>query len=86
MEDIKYIPWTEAIVDAIRTKIAFVKYVKKDGSIREIHCTTNPSSIPEDKIPTGKKITRKENVFRVFDVDKNDWRSINTDKVIAWGF
>jgi|WetSurMetagenome_2_1015567.scaffolds.fasta_scaffold1789143_1 hypothetical protein len=62
-----------------------VTFKKVNGEIRNMLCTTNSEMIPEvlteSKVP---KIVRKENedVCRVFDVDKQEWRSFRYENII----
>jgi hypothetical protein len=53
---------------------ARVVFMKKDGSVREIVCTTNLSLVPTELHPRG---TGKYNIDiqRVFDLELNEWRS-----------
>ena len=59
---------------------------KKDGLLRTMRCTTNPKMIPVEKHPkTTSEI--KAGLYKVFDLDLNEWRSFNLETVIrAWAF
>lgn len=66
--------------------VTIINYQKKDGTRRNIHCTLNFETIPKDKLPTPKEeLTRKKlsekGYITIFDVDKNDWRSLIVEKV-----
>lgn len=73
--------------------IVTIFFKKKDGSDRLMKCTLNFNKIPKDKRPKDMKLENilaliKKNVLRVFDVEKQDWRSIpieNTQFVISHG-
>ena len=59
-----------------------VTFTKKDGTERELYCTLLQSAIPEDKKPKGTgpaEVT--DTVKRVFDVEKQEWRSFSWDSV-----
>lgn len=63
----------------------FVVFTKKDGTEREMRCTLNPSLIPQEKQP---KLSESEegsstvgSAVRVFDLDKQEWRSFRWDSV-----
>ena len=71
-----------------------VTFTKADGTDREMLCTLNWSLIPEDKQPKGdvpvehllkeSKKPRKEpdpHSLRVFDVEKQEWRSFRFDRL-----
>lgn len=66
-----------------------VVFTKKDGTQREMLCTLSEAKIPEDKRPKhvepeeGKKPRVLSNdVARVFDLDKREWRSFRWDSII----
>lgn len=63
-----------------------VKFTKADGTVREMVCTTSPFQIPEDKQPKGTRDTFTEDVQRVFDVEKQEWRSFRWDSVESFTF
>lgn len=57
-----------------------VTFMKKDGTQRVMRCTRSPTQIPEDQHPkngTGDS----ESTLRVFDLDKNEWRSFIVENV-----
>lgn len=57
-----------------------VTFTKKDGTERVMRCTRSPSQIPEDQHPkngTGDS----ETAIRVFDLDKNEWRSFIVENI-----
>lgn len=72
------------ILDELRRGVCRVVFTKKDGTERTMNCTLMKDSIPEDKVPTGGIKQLSEDVFRVFDVDINEWRSFRKDSVISF--
>lgn len=62
-----------------------VVFTKKDGTIRTMICTTNMNIIPSEKHPTGNGIQNEtnQNIKKVYDLEKNDWRSFRIDSVIS---
>lgn len=60
-----------------------VLFVKKDGTQRNIRCTTKEDLIPKSKRPKNEKPRAHNNELNipVFDLDKKDWRSFNVDTV-----
>lgn len=64
-----------------------VKFVKKDGTIRIMRCTLDFTRIPKEKhpkkvdIPNILKLMQNSGIIRVFDLEKNDWRSVPFAKV-----
>lgn len=60
-----------------------VAFVKANGEQRVMKCTLKNSLIPEDKKPSGKQKKHNENQVRVFDLEKNEWRSFNKDRLFS---
>jgi hypothetical protein len=84
-KDLNDVQFEQYVIDLLGTNEVTVDFVKKDGSERNMRCTLNIELIPEDKRPTVKTIveapeTRPEAV-RVFDLDKQDWRSFRWDSL-----
>lgn len=62
-----------------------VTFTKKDGTVREMLCTRKPTIIPADKHPKGLIVESDEaTTIRVFDMDKDEWRSFIVDSVTAF--
>jgi hypothetical protein len=68
-----------------------VEFVKADGTVREMRCTLDSSRIPPPSVVTGpvdgivkeskqRKAPDPESI-RVFDLDKNEWRSFRFDRL-----
>jgi hypothetical protein len=62
-----------------------VHFTKSDGSQREMHCTLNALHLPAPTEATKEKKERKKsedpNLFVVWDLDKEAWRSFNYQNV-----
>lgn len=58
-----------------------VTFTKKDGTNRVMKCTRNMEVIPADKHPSGKTIESDSKNIKVFDLDKNEWRSFNQTSI-----
>ena len=68
-----------------------VTFVKADGTEREMLCTLDPGRLPEPNMPVGpvdgivkeSKERKKpdEHSLRVFDLDKNEWRSFRFERL-----
>jgi hypothetical protein len=68
-------------------EVIILDYKKKDGSSRDIHCTLNFDSIPKEKYPTAQENRKIDNFLKkgyvvVFDIEKNDWRSLISGKIL----
>ena len=59
-----------------------VTFTKADGTERVMKCTLNPEQLPKVEIKEDAK-PRKESTtsMRVFDLEKNEWRSFTIKKV-----
>ena len=59
-----------------------VTFTKADGTERVMKCTLNPEQLPKVEIKEDAK-PRKESTtsMRVYDLEKNEWRSFTIKKV-----
>ena len=68
-----------------------VEFTKADGTLREMRCTLDPARLPEVLVESGpvdgivkeskqRKAPDPESI-RVFDLDKNEWRSFRFDRL-----
>jgi hypothetical protein len=67
---------------ALKSSIVDVTFIKKDGTERLMKCTLDPNILPKVEIKEDAK-PRKESTtsMRVFDTEKNEWRSFTTRSV-----
>ena len=77
--------WTkfsEWLIGMLRLGPATVTFTKADGTDRVMQCTLEEDKLPKVEIKEGAK-TRKESTtsMRVFDLEKNEWRSFTLKKV-----
>jgi hypothetical protein len=63
-----------------------VMFTKKDGTEREMLCTLAESKIPEDQKPKTEGGNFSDEAQRVFDLEKQEWRSFRWDSVINISF
>ena len=60
-----------------------VKFIKNDGSVREMICTLLESlAIPYEK-KTDKQKPENDEVLAVWDVEKHAWRSFRVNTVLS---
>jgi len=62
-------------------KDLYITFTKTDGTERNMRCTLLTNKIPTDKTPKGTGSTSSETAQRVFDLDKQEWRSFKWDAV-----
>lgn len=74
----------DEMVESLRKGQCQVTFTKKNGESRVMQCTLNFDSIPEDKHPKGDADSFEEKnteVIRVYDIEKEAWRSFRVDSV-----
>ena len=79
--------FTEWLKGALKTNIVDVTFTKKDGTERLMKCTLDPEILPKIEIKEDAK-PRKESTtsIRVFDTEKNEWRSFTIKSVKNFKF
>lgn len=63
--------------ELLRTDIVTVSFTKKDGSTREMVCTTMPEYIP----PVSGNSASNEELVTVWDLENAGWRSFRFDSI-----
>lgn len=71
----------ETILDWLRSGVVEISFEKKDGTERMMKCTLAQDNIPEDKLPKGTGQSSNDTVQKVFDVEKQEWRSFRWDSL-----
>ena len=79
--------YKDMLMAALQESSVVISFTKKDGSNRQMVCTTNPDLIPSDAYPTERKQTVIEDVedpdfVRVFDLDVQGWRTIIFESIL----
>jgi hypothetical protein len=69
------------ILSSIKRSGITVSFTKKDGTDREMLCTLAESLIPSDKRPKTENTKFSDEALRVFDLDKQEWRSFRWDSI-----
>lgn len=62
----------------------YVQFEKKDGTIRDMKCTLAENAIPSHLKPTSETYTESLHAIRVFDIEKNEWRSFRYNSVLQY--
>jgi WYL_2, Sm-like SH3 beta-barrel fold len=78
---IKFKGWLKNLLQ--REKITLT-FTKKDGSLRTMYCTTNPTYIMfKDPSSIESKSDRKvnDNILPVYDLEADGWRSFRWDSI-----
>lgn len=73
--------WVKGLLHDNVVKNLCITFTKADGTDREMQCTLLESLIPSDKAPKGTGRETSDAVQRVFDLDKQEWRSFKWESV-----
>ena len=79
--------WLKGLLHDEHAKNLCVVFTKKDGTQRELFCTLDESRISKDKQPKSQTSDSEtagqgnESAVRVFDTEKQEWRSFRWDSV-----
>jgi hypothetical protein len=84
--------WVKSLLQVTEVEVEFTK---SDGTVRTMRCTLNDEKLPPPVAVTGPvdgivvetKQRKKpgEESIRVFDLDKNEWRSFRFDRLLKIG-
>ena len=84
--------WTKQLIEkALHESDILVQFTKADGTIRDMLATRDRKKIPTSKLPTPEEIqdpnfiqvVEDPDLVRVFDLEKNDWRSFRASTVLS---
>ena len=79
--------WTLGILHDENAKDLCITFTKKDGTVRDMRCTLSAGRIPADKQPKGESSSKDSgSAVRVFDTEKQEWRSFRWDSVTKVSF
>jgi len=73
--------------DALVAEEVTVTFRKADDSTRVMRCTKDAKRIPEDalnRIVNGHKAKAPAGLYRVWDIEKQDWRSFKEERLVSW--
>lgn len=81
--DIAFKQWVKGLLHDKHIKNLRIAFTKSDGTEREIHCTLYEGAIPLEKAPKGTGRATSDATQRVFDLEKQEWRSFKWENVIG---
>lgn len=70
---------SKELEEILSVSVVSIKFLRKDGQERLIHCTTQVPATATEKAP--KK--RKPGLFVVWDVEKKEFRAFNFEQVLT---
>jgi hypothetical protein len=76
-------PTKEYLNEVLHQGIVTVKFTKTDGTERDMKCTLEESHIKPYEKKTTREKTVNADLFSVWDVEKEGWRSFRFDSVIS---
>lgn len=79
--DPQFQQWVKGLLHDSNISNLRITFIKSDGTDREMRCTLVESVIPADKIPKSKDRPTPESTQRVFDTEKQEWRSFKWESV-----
>jgi hypothetical protein len=80
--------WAYGLLRDANVKDLCITFTKKDGTERQMFCTLSEGRIPADKMPKEESASSQTagSAVRVFDTEKQEWRSFRWDSVIKAEF
>lgn len=69
--------------EALHTHVVQVNFIKADGSMRVMQATLRESDLPTQTETISPRVSSPQ-VCKVWDLDKQAWRSFRTDQVQSW--
>lgn len=76
------IAFRKALRAALQSDLCEVRFVKADGTKRNMRCTLLPTFLPEQTEASNVNRTMNKEVLQVWDIEKEAWRSFRLDSVI----
>lgn len=80
LEDL--IAYRNTIIKNLFENVCVVSFVKKDGAIRVMTCTSNPSLMPVYDKKTDKIRPPNQNIISTFDLNKMEYRSFIVENIL----
>lgn len=71
----------EKLRELLSTDIVTVTFTKKDGSLREMLCTTISSYLPGGESESDSTSVVSDSVVTVWDLEQQGWRSFRFDSI-----
>jgi hypothetical protein len=69
--------------EALHQNVVQVQFIKADGSMRIMQATLRESDLPTQSESATPRVLSPQ-VCKVWDLDKQAWRSFRTDSVQSW--
>ena len=79
----------EILKEKLKNSTAVIEFRKVDQSIRKMNCTLSAQFLPKSEVTDkeeNKTIKDNPNNMRVWDLDKEAWRSFRIDSILDYSF
>jgi len=76
------------MLEDLRRGVVIVDFQKDDGTNREMVCTLDPNELPPESKPkgTGKPTKVNADLIKVWDLEKEGWRSFNLSSLNCYSY
>lgn len=71
----------DQLVATLRDHVIKVTFVKSNGQLRHMRCTTRKDLLPAHTVTES---TRTTGAVPAWDMDLGEWRSLRADRVVQW--
>jgi len=61
-----------------------IEFIKVDGTYRVMICTKSPVIITSANMPANTTNAVNQSILKVFDLEKQAWRSMRKDRITQW--
>jgi hypothetical protein len=71
------------LCEALHAHVVHVQFVKADGSVRIMQATLQEQLVPASDHTTSRTAL-DPHLFKVWDMEKQAWRSFRSDRLVSW--
>ena len=72
----------ETLLNILHSRAATVKFQKRNGDIRTMQCSLNPTVVPEKIDLQVNEEKNNPDLLTVYDLEEKGWRSFYLDSII----
>jgi len=73
----------EELKAVLQNEVISVTFVKKDSTLRVMKCTLRSDIVPQIESTNTTPKKQNDNVFPVWDIEANGWRSFTYDSITS---
>lgn len=79
--DDQWLEFRKWIISHMKMGPVSVTFTKKDGTERVMSCTLQPELLPKQEVKESRAKKENTDTVRVFDLEKQEWRSFTVKSV-----